>query len=155
MGGFGDIIFTWARRMGWKRDLTLENFDSRLRIQVMVLWSFPICLYRICNVFHPRTTWGVRLCTHINVTTFTHLRQNWSLSCLLALYGATMHPAQLCGGFWTIFFLLGVWAPWNYTLCRKTKERGELGALGDVIFTQAHRMGQNTRFDSGEFWFTP
>ena len=26
--------------------------------------------------------------------------------CLLALYGSTMHPARLCGGFWTIFFCL-------------------------------------------------
>ena len=28
--------------------------------------------------------------------------------CLLVLYGSTMHPAQLCGGFWTMFFLLSV-----------------------------------------------
>ena len=28
---------------------------------------------------------------------------------------------------------------------------GELGALGDVIFTRARRMGQNMRFDGGEF----
>ena len=28
---------------------------------------------------------------------------------------------------------------------------GELGTLGDVIFTQARRMGENTKFDGGEF----
>ena len=28
--------------------------------------------------------------------------------CLLALCGPTMHVATLCGGFWTIFFLLSV-----------------------------------------------
>ena len=38
----------------------------------------------------------------------------------------------------------------NYTLSRK-KFVGELGALGNVIFIRARRMGQNTRFDGGEF----
>ena len=28
------------------------------------------------------------------------------IRCLLALYGSTMHPARLCGGFPTIFFCL-------------------------------------------------
>ena len=27
----------------------------------------------------------------------------------------------------------------------------ELGALGDVIFIRARRMGQNTKFDGAEF----
>ena len=36
------------------------------------------------------------------------------LGCLLALYGSTMHPARLCGGFRTFFFLLlSMWAPWE------------------------------------------
>ena len=41
---------------------------------------------------------------HTNVTTFTDFGQNWSIGCLLALYGSTMHPAQLRGSFRTIFF---------------------------------------------------
>ena len=45
---------------------------------------------------------------HTNVTTFTNFGQNWSIGCLLALYGSAKHPAQLYGGFWTIFFLLSV-----------------------------------------------
>ena len=43
---------------------------------------------------------------HTNVTTFTYFDQNWSIGCLLALYGSTKHPAQLCGGFGQIFFCL-------------------------------------------------
>ena len=45
---------------------------------------------------------------HTNVTTFTYFSQNWSIDCLLALYGSTKHPAQLCGGFGHFFFLLSV-----------------------------------------------
>ena len=45
---------------------------------------------------------------HTNVTTFTYFGQNWSIGCLLALYGSTKHPAQLCGGFGQFFFLLSV-----------------------------------------------
>ena len=45
---------------------------------------------------------------HITLTTFTMFDQNCSVGCLLALYGCTMHPARLCGGFRTIFFLLSV-----------------------------------------------
>ena len=45
---------------------------------------------------------------HTNVTTFTYFGQNWSIDCLLALYGSTKHPAQLCGGFGQFFFLLSV-----------------------------------------------
>ena len=47
---------------------------------------------------------------HINVTTFTQFGQNWSIGCLFALCGSAMRLAQLCGGFWTIFFLLSVLA---------------------------------------------
>ena len=43
---------------------------------------------------------------HTNVTTFTYFGQNWSIGCLLALYGSTKHPAQLCGGFGQFFFFL-------------------------------------------------
>ena len=45
---------------------------------------------------------------HTNVTTFTYSGQNWGIGCLLALYGSTKHPAQLCGGFGRFFFLLSV-----------------------------------------------
>ena len=30
----------------------------------------------------------------------------WMPACMHALYGSTMHPARLCGGFRTIFFCL-------------------------------------------------
>ena len=43
---------------------------------------------------------------HIDLTTFTQSCQNWSIGSLLALYGSTKHPAQLCHGFQTIFFCL-------------------------------------------------
>ena len=43
-----------------------------------------------------------------NVTTFTYFGQNWSIGCLLALYGSTKHPAQLWSGFGQLFFLLSV-----------------------------------------------
>ena len=43
---------------------------------------------------------------HINVTTITHFDQNLCVGCLLALYGSTMHLAQLRGVFRTIFFCL-------------------------------------------------
>ena len=33
--------------------------------------------------------------------------------CLLALWGSTMHPARLCGGFQTIFFCLVCRLPWK------------------------------------------
>ena len=48
-----------------------------------------------------------------NVTTFTYFGQNWSIGCLLALYGSTKHPAQLCGGFGQFFFCFVFWSPWN------------------------------------------
>ena len=42
---------------------------------------------------------GARPRAHINETTFTHFDQNWSIGCLLTLYGSIKHPAQLCGDF--------------------------------------------------------
>ena len=42
----------------------------------------------------------------IKVTTFTNKGQNWSIGCPFALYGSTMHPTHLCGGFWTLFCLV-------------------------------------------------
>ena len=80
------------------------NFDSHLRIKVMALGSFPICLYREAmhlQCFPP--TRNVR-----GVATRAHKRERplptlVKIDCLLALYGFTMHPAQLCGGFWAIF----------------------------------------------------
>ena len=48
--------------------------------------------------------------THAHTRTLTHTLVNIILYCtiLFALYGSTMHPAQLCGGFRTNFFLLSV-----------------------------------------------
>ena len=37
MEALGDIIFTWARRMGQNNGLTGRNFDSHLRIKVVAL----------------------------------------------------------------------------------------------------------------------
>ena len=121
----------------WTAGLTTgQIFDSHLTIKVMALWIFPICLYGkpfICNVFHPRATWGVGPRAH--VTTITHFGQNWSLGCLLALYGCIMHPAQLCDGFWTVFFLLSVSASWNKTLRRNwTLSSYTLSTVGLVCY---------------------
>ena len=54
-----------------------------------------------------------------------------------ALYGSTMHPARLCGGFWTIFFCLVFWSP-CYTLSRKKYRkvihRGVESTWGDNFY---------------------
>ena len=107
LGVIGDIIiFIQARRMG--QNTKFDGIELIYALELM-LRHFEVPLYAyigkpcICNVFHPWATWGAGPGAHINVTTFTHFSQNWSLDCLLALYGSTMHPAQLCGGFQTIF----------------------------------------------------
>ena len=78
------------------KDLTLGNFDSHLRIKVMALWSYPVCLNRkpcICNVFCPCATWGAGSRAHINATTITHFGQNWRIyklpPCIVGLYYAS------------------------------------------------------------------
>ena len=57
------------------------------------------------------------------------------------------------GGFWTIFFLLGVLKKLNTKKKDFLREKclGELGALGEIIFILARRMGRNTRFDMRKF----
>ena len=65
---------------------------------------------------------------HTNVTTFTYFGQNWSIGCLLALYGSTKHPAQLCGGF-GLFFLLSVLVSLKK---KKKKKKQKSGVVGDV-----------------------
>ena len=90
----------------------LEIWWNRILIHTLELklWHLEVSPYVctgkpcICNVFRPRATLGAGPRAHINVTTFTHFDQNWSIGCLLALYGSTKHPAQLCGGFF--FFCL-------------------------------------------------
>ena len=42
------------------------------------------------------------------LTTLYQTLHVWLFGCLLALFGSIMHPARLCGGFRTIFFLLSV-----------------------------------------------
>ena len=76
-----------------------------------------------------REEWG-HIRVHINVTTIPILvKIDVYIGCLLALYGSTMHPPQLCGGFWTIFFLLSVWSP-CYTLSRKKNNKIIRGGTG-------------------------
>ena len=65
---------------------------------------------------------------HTDVTTFTYFSQNWSIGCLLALYGSTKHPAQLCGGFGQFFFLLSVLV----SLKKKKKKKALLGLIKHV-----------------------
>ena len=73
MGGLGALVGdTLHGHAEWveTRDLTQGNFDSHLRIKVMALRSYPVCLYRkpcICNISAH---------AHINVTTITHVGQN-------------------------------------------------------------------------------
>ena len=111
-------LFTWA----WAHR-SLEIWWSGINyfaLELKLCHSPYVCIRKpcICNVFRPRATWGAGLRAYINVTIFIQFSQNWSIGCLLALYGSTMHPAHLCGSFWTIFFLLSVWAP-GYTLREK------------------------------------
>ena len=96
----------------------LEIWPERILIHALQLklWplKFSICLYRkpcICNVFHP--------CSHIKVTTITHFGQNWSLGCLLALYGSS------CVVISGLFFLLSVSAS-CYTLSSYYIQSGKI-----------------------------
>ena len=121
--GFGS---TWGYNfhMGTQNGSKLEIWPWGILIHVLELKLRPfkvfpyVCIGKpcICNVFRPRATWGAELRAHINVTTFTKCGQNWSISCLLALYGSTKHPAMWW--FPDLFFLLSAWSP-CYTLSRK------------------------------------
>ena len=139
------------------RVLTFGNFlihALQLKLQHFEV-SRHICIGKpcICNVFHPCATWGVGLRAYINVMTSTQFIQNLSIGCLLALYVCTVHPAQLCGGFWTIlFFCLVCGLLENYTLSRKKFPLlGLWGVVGIVCFIWACRMAQITNFDQETF----
>ena len=55
----------------------------------------------ICNVFCPRVMCGAGLRAHINgLPNLVKIEVRLS-ACIL--YGSTMHPAHLCGDFWTFF----------------------------------------------------
>ena len=122
----------WAETRDWPLGILIHTLQLKLRHFEV---SPYVCIGKpcMCNVFHPCATWAAGLRVHINVMTFTQFIQNWSIGCLLALYGssstmwrfldnslfclvcgllgeqkkyrlpATMHPARLCGGFRTIF----------------------------------------------------
>ena len=80
------------------------------------------CLYR--EAMHlqcfPPTRYVRGVAT--NVTTFTHFAQNWSLGCLVVLYGSTMLPAQLRAWWFPNNFFCLVWAP-CYTLITHQVEK--------------------------------
>ena len=62
----------------------------------------------------------------------------YCIGCLLALYGSTMHPVQLCSGFRTIFFLLSVLV----ALKKKKKIVEPLPKVVFFVFFFAHAMGK-------------
>ena len=101
LGVLGDIIFTWAHRMGRNyRGILIHTLELKLQPSEV----FP-CLYR--EAIRLQCLLPMRyvkngeylLGAHTNVTTFTYFGKNWSIGCLLALYGSTKHPAQLYSGF--------------------------------------------------------
>ena len=112
MGGLGTLGGTNYFYMGTQNRSKLEIWPDRFLIHTLQLKlrPFEVTPY-VCigsHVFAMFSTWGAGPRAHINVTTITHSGQNWCTGCVLALYGSTTHPAQLCVGFRTIFFLLSV-----------------------------------------------
>ena len=109
-GGFGS---TWGDNfyMGTQNGSKLEVWPWGILIHTLELKLRPfevapyVCIgshaFAMFSAHALREGRGHALRAHINVTTITHFDQNWCIGCLLALYGSTMHPAQLCGGFRT------------------------------------------------------
>ena len=56
--------------------------------------------------FRPRATRGAGPRAHINVTTFTNFLTKLQFRLPACIYGSTMHPARLYGGFGQFFFSL-------------------------------------------------
>ena len=77
---------------------------------------------------------------------------NWCIGCLLALYGSTLHPARLCGYFWTIIFFscLGVWSPY-YALSRKELIHGGIGSTWEHNFYMGTQNGSKNEISHEKF----
>ena len=97
-----------ARRMA-----QITNFDQEtflIHTLELKLWLFEVCIGS-----HSLTMFAKKFLRAHRIN-FTGARGMLTIlyrtlcillfGCLLALYGSTMHPAQLCGGFRTIFFCL-------------------------------------------------
>ena len=86
-----------AHALREKRGILIHAFESKLR----PFEIFPyVCIgshaFAMFSAHALREKRGIP--AHTNVTTFTYFDQNCGIDCLLALYGSTKHPAQLCGG---------------------------------------------------------
>ena len=91
----------------------ITNFDREIFLihtLELKLWLFEVCIgshllamfaKKILRAREKSFTGARRTSTTLYRTLCILL-----FGCLLALYGSTMHPARLCGGFWTIFFCL-------------------------------------------------
>ena len=95
LGALGDIILYGCAEWIECRDLTFRNFNSSLKISYGPL-KFPnVCIGKACIC-------KVSSHAHIHLTTLTQFGQNCSIGSLLALYGSTKHPAQLCHGYFSV-----------------------------------------------------
>ena len=87
----------------------------------------------ICNVFRPRSTWGVWSCAHMNVTTITQFVQICSMHASRH-YGTTSYTV-LHSGQW-FFFLLLVSATW---LEKKRVKKKFIGAISEKSVQLAYQ----------------
>ena len=82
----------------------ITNFDREtflIHALELKLWLFEVCIGS-----HSLAMFSKKIFTGARGTLTTLYRTLCILlfGCLLALYGSTMDPARLCGGFRTIFF---------------------------------------------------
>ena len=80
------------------------------------------------------------------LTTLYQILCIWLLGCLLALYGSTMHPARLCGGFWTIFFCL-VCGP----LEKKNKTKKNCAWIFRSYYDRVHHLDLTFAFRMNQY----
>ena len=83
--------------------MNLDRETFLIHALELKLWLFEVCIgSHSLAMFAKKFLWA----NGINFTgargTLTTLYRTL-FGCLLALYGSTMHPARLCGGFRTIF----------------------------------------------------
>ena len=91
----------------------ITNFDREtflIHTLELKLWLFEVCIGSHSLAIFAKKILLVRRINFTGVQrTLMTLYQTLCIllfGCLLALYGSTMHPARLCGGFRTIFFCL-------------------------------------------------
>ena len=117
---FTDIYTDWLSlqlaQMRRTRDLaifilttTTDMIALPLAHSLRVIMALAIIMF--VYAMYPCATWRAWLYAHIIVMTFTHFGQNWSLGCLLTLYGPMWAMWRFLDAFF--FFCLGVWAPWK------------------------------------------